>query len=193
MNKKLKKFRKNENPKSTQFTNKLNALTTAVEVANNLKLSIHGAKGFIDKKPHGTSIDITIPKGKGRSFGASLINVIVTEVPSYPSNDDISFYTVNTDPDNPSGGEEIEIDSVLGYKIGRDTLGAGEGLDMRDFTPWIQLGEIVPIIKITIDELTYVYFLQTFTYVGDSDARSIAWLEDEDEDENTPRAAAVFR
>lgn len=133
-----------------------------------------------------TTISMTLPAvaqiaaASGGGETTSFTNVEILESISYPSNQDVSKYTVTTSVGEPSSAEEIEIDSVLGY---------GTGLDMRDFTPWLQVGQVVPII--TIDSV--VYFLQTFSYVGDSTARSLAWLEDIDAGENTPRTAAVFR
>lgn len=184
----LKKFKNNENPLSTQFTKKLNALIKEIDRANNISFSVKGGRGSIINSSTGHSLNLSLPKlvisEEEASAAAATEFVIITESLSYPSNNDISKYTVNDDIDDPSSGEEFEIDNVLGY---------GENLDMRDFFPWLQVDKVVPIIRITVDEIEYIYFWQTFTYIGDEDARSLAWLEDVSEEDNTPRLAAVFR
>lgn len=123
---------------------------------------------------------LSVPKidkgGTGGAGGISISFVLIITAPSYPSNSDISVYTVTSDIDNPSG-LTFEIDAVVGF---------GKDQDMRDFIPWLIAGTIAPIITITEDEVETIYFWQTFTHVGDT-KKSLTWLEDD------TRAAAVFR
>lgn len=72
MARKLKKFRLNENPRSTDYTKKLNEIIDAVNKANNISLTVQGARGSVISNPRGHALNVVIPKqtlGKGGGGG----------------------------------------------------------------------------------------------------------------------------
>jgi hypothetical protein len=118
------------------------------------------------------NILIDIPKAKPPAAAAAtgVTTAVVTETISYEINDDISTYTLDM------SGTEITIDKVL-----------GSNGDMRDHIPWFDVDEEIPVISITVAEVTTWYFLAPLIYIGTEDFASLRWLE-------TPwRAAAVYK
>lgn len=75
---KLEKFRNKENPLSTKFTQKLNAVVDATEKANNLTVTAKGMKGHIKKSPKGNQIVLSASKAKPGGGGGSTVRRFIT-------------------------------------------------------------------------------------------------------------------
>lgn len=85
--KKLRKFRKNENPKSTEFTNKLNAIIQDVERANNIKISVEGnAKGSTISNKRGHNFIIRVPRSRE---GVAAVGVSEENPSALPDSSDV--------------------------------------------------------------------------------------------------------
>lgn len=103
---KLTKFKLNENPLSTGFTNKLNSMIDQIERANNLTMTLKGGgvRGGITHNPKNHSIAITIPnkniaEESGGGGGSTIQRMVCAE--DAPTGNEIlcNFYDSN--------GEEI--------------------------------------------------------------------------------------
>ena len=122
MKRRLRRFRLNENPKSTEYTKKLNEMIDAVNKANNLSLNVQGARGTVISNPNGNTLNVVFPKKSTFNMGGGVNDgvggktvrrAICTE--DAPSGNVIIAYLYNSD------GEEIEetIDVLCNISNGR--------------------------------------------------------------------------
>jgi len=81
--------------------------------------------------------------------------------------------------------EYWEVIDVNLYLIGTEEDEGYPNVDVRNYIPWYEIGEIVPVIYKADDKKYYIW--QTFTRVGEETARSLEWNKDYN------RAMAVYR
>lgn len=129
--KKLLRFRKNENPKSTEFTKKLNAIIQDVERANNIKISVEGnAKGSTISNKRGHNFIIRVPK-KSRSLLTT--GTRIDENPSalpFPSEEDVGIIRRAKTSEDAGGGDSI-LCSFFNEKTGEIIETPGTGITVN--------------------------------------------------------------
>jgi hypothetical protein len=77
-----------------------------------------------------------------------------------------SGHQPDTSPDYWELQDEIKVE----YALGADTL------DLRRFTPWYAVGEVVPVISRSVEGVgTRVYIWAAQTYGGEDDQASLRW------------------
>lgn len=127
-----------------------------------------------------------VQRGKAvRHRGTSAAGVFA-EVTATLTHDLVDSYTVQRI--NPSGtkdGVDIEIDRAMGYE-GR----GADGVDLRNYAPWFQVGAIVPIIQhYDATAAAQKWFIDLpLLFIGPAADRSL----DVDEDDNH-RTMAVWK
>jgi len=175
----MRLFRKNENTNTKAYVDNLNELIRISKKIENMRvgkgLSLKQNKNRIQILTNKRNFNGTASSSDTNDFDITWIKITKTLKYLDGATEDpgVSAYTAFDLNDN---------NRTVTPKILTNT----ESFDLRDFVPWLEVGDIVPAAYITLNNpsgasgvnFDNLYILQTFSYVGDNTEKSISWNED---------------
>ena len=118
------KFRLNENPVSTSFTNKLNKLVDATNRLLNIRLNVKGGTGGIKPYPTGFAFNVNIPQRSSSAGGGSTMRWAKLSEDATATNN-LKGDLLNTVTGKPAISATLDADST-------DDKGDGVGIPSTD-------------------------------------------------------------
>ncbi len=94
-------------------------------------------------------------------------------LPEDPLFEGFSTYKLLAAGKTPAGvNEDLIFDLEIEHAIGLES----PQRDLRDLTPWLTVGELVPVITRKVDDATRHYIDRTLQWSGGSADSSISWI-----------------